>query len=633
MLNTKKLTRPFLILGFLALLSCKGSVFDGDSIPVLGDLTVLDAGGSSITLQQPNVSNSDDKNAIILAYIGLDGVISVTGSVVTNFIQGPIDVSAGPHEFTGLEPNKTYRIIVIAENAIGSSVKQITQETSSNSGNTVAPILGEFVITEVAEHFISFSPAIPGVLTGHPEDIVQAYIGIDGIISVSDSIVSNYIQGPIDVNAGLNFFQNLNGYVTYRIIIVAQNSLGSFVRQIVQITDGEAYVLADLVINSVNPSSITVSAGFVNTGIPAATITAYIGVDGTISVNGSSVTNYLQQGTIDASWGSYQFSNLATDTMYRIIVVAENPVGYSVKQITQSTAVRAPVISSLDIYEPSSTMITYENTIFSTQGSPTPTIQAYIGLDGVISVTGNVVSNFVEGPIDVFGIAYIFRHLTPNTNYRFIVVAENAIGYSVKQAVKHTGICTVVAFPDQALEAIIRNYINQGTGPICQDELLNITELSDASQPPDYIYDLTGLGQCTNLQSLTLGERLFPYGGSIDLTPLASLTTLSTLSLSGPAITNIAPLVSLTNLSNIYISGTPLGDAGFSSISGFNSLSYLDLQNNQITDIDLYIYNIIDAGTNVVLNGNPLSPTAISELCNFLVQGKSVTFDGQDSCP
>ena len=279
-----------------------------------------------------------------------------------------------------------------------------------------------------------------------------------------------------------------------------------------------------------------------------------------------------------------------------------------------------------------STSIFYENTFFSTQGSPTPTIQAYIGLDGTISVSGDVVSNFVEGPIDVFGKAYMFRHLTPDMDYRFIVVAENAIGYSVKQIVKHTATCTAVAFPDEYLQAMIRDYLYQPTGPICQDELLQITEVSDQSRPYGYINDLTGLGQCTGLQTLILGEHLNPYGDPISLTPIAQLTNLNYLSLSGQTITSLAPLTSLTNLSNLYINNTLLGD--FSAISDISNLYSLDVSNNSIVDITDFVDIITGAaGTQVNLSGNPLSEDSISQLCDYLSQGKNVSFDGQENCP
>jgi len=49
---------------------------------------------------------------------------------VTGSIQGPVDVSSGDHLFTGLVPYSNYRIIVVAENAFGSSVRQRTFETT-----------------------------------------------------------------------------------------------------------------------------------------------------------------------------------------------------------------------------------------------------------------------------------------------------------------------------------------------------------------------------------------------------------------------------------------------------------------------------------------------------------------------
>ena len=65
---------------------------------------------------------------------------------------------------------------------------------------------------------------------------------------------------------------------------------------------------------------------------------------------------------------------------------------------------------------------------FSTAGSPTPTVRAYIGLNGYIVVNGGTVNNALTGPINVATGGAVFSGLTGNTSYRIIVVAENAGG-------------------------------------------------------------------------------------------------------------------------------------------------------------------------------------------------------------
>jgi len=138
----------------------------------------------------------------------------------------------------------------------------------------------------------------------------------------------------------------------------------------------------NLVVSSYDAASITVQQPtFSTTGNPTPTVQAYIGLDGTISVSGSTVSSSIQ-GPIDVSAGDYQFSSLSSNTAYRIIVVAQNDEGYSVKQIAQSTSAVAPVMNNLVVSSYDAASITVQRPTFSTAGNPTPTVQAYIGLNG-----------------------------------------------------------------------------------------------------------------------------------------------------------------------------------------------------------------------------------------------------------
>ncbi len=404
--------------------------------PVLNLPVISATDSTSITIAQPTLFSSGNPTPTVEAYIGVDGTIIATGSVVTGSTEGPIDVSAGGYTFNGLAGNETYRIFVVAQNSSGYSVATILQNTGG-----IAPVMNALVTsgvtaTEITIDQPTFSTA------GNPLPPVQtreAYIGLDGVISVTGSTVNFSTDGPYDVSGGNHQFTGLLQNTSYRIIVVAQNSSGYSVRQIVQSTGGTAPVMNALATSGVDTTNITIDQPtFSTTGNPTPTVRAYIGLAGTISIAGSVVSNYTD-GPYDVSGGSHQFTNLLQNTPYRIYVVAQNGIGFDVQTIVQSTGGIAPVMNALATSGVDTTNITIDQPTFSTTGNPTPTVQAYIGLAGTISIAGSVVSNYTDGPYDVSGGSHQFTNLVQNTSYRIYVVAQNGVGFDVQTIVQSTG--------------------------------------------------------------------------------------------------------------------------------------------------------------------------------------------------
>jgi hypothetical protein len=306
----------------------------GNKAPVLDSLVIADSDSASITLAQPTFSTAGKPVPTVDAYIGLNGTISVSGSTLTGSIQGPVDVSEGGYQFSGLNSDTSYRIIVVAKNSVGYSVQQITQSTGS-----AAPVLNSLSISSTDASSIVFAqPTFAN--TGNPAPAVEAYIGFNGTISISGSSVSGSLQGPVDVSTGGHQFNGLNNGTSYKIIVVAANIAGYSVKEIVQSTANAAIVpvLNTLSISAFDQTSITISQpSFSITGSPTPIVRAYIGFNDTITVSGLTVSNYLQ-GPIDVSAGGYQFSGLSAGTLYRIVVTAANNAGYTVQQIVQSTS-------------------------------------------------------------------------------------------------------------------------------------------------------------------------------------------------------------------------------------------------------------------------------------------------------
>ena len=179
---------------------------------------------------------------------------------------------------------------------------------------------------------------------------------------------------------------------------------------------GAKPVLNDLVITSSNSTSITLAKPTLSTaGSPAPTVKAFIGIEGDILLHmgifivHSSNNLRLYEG-IDVSKTGCTFSDLIEGTNYKIYVVANNSAGYSVQQIVQSTGGVAPVMNNLSISASDANSITLAQPSFSTAGYPSPTVEAYIGLTGTISVSGSTVSGSTAGPDRrINGRAYIQR--------------------------------------------------------------------------------------------------------------------------------------------------------------------------------------------------------------------------------
>ncbi|MCE9598143.1 MAG: hypothetical protein K8S54_09275 [Spirochaetia bacterium] len=309
--------RVLLAMFLLTLVSCVGHSPGGSSSwllllalggnsnsngPSLNPLSISGSTPSSITLAAPTLSNSGSPAATLKAYVGLDSNLTVSGASLQNVVEGPVDVTTGGYAFTGLTMATVYRIVVVAENPSGYSVQQIVQSTG-----TLAPVLNNLTISSSTSSSITLTQ--PTFSTaGNPLPTVNAYIGVNGTISVTGSTVSNSTSGPFDVSAAGKVFSGLGANASYRIIVVASNIHGYSVQQIAQSTAGIAPVLNSIAISASDSGSISVSQPtFATAGNPAPTVRAYIGLNGTISVTGSNVSGEVE-GPVNVASSGYQFS-------------------------------------------------------------------------------------------------------------------------------------------------------------------------------------------------------------------------------------------------------------------------------------------------------------------------------------
>lgn len=90
----------------------------------------------------------------------------------------------------------------------------------------------------------------------------------------------------------------------------------------------------------------------------------------------------------------------------------------------------APVLGPLRLGTTTSTTIEILQPTLSTAGFPTPTISAFVGVDGTIAVANGVVTGASQGPVDAATAGVTFHDLGAATAHRVIVVAQNLVASS-----------------------------------------------------------------------------------------------------------------------------------------------------------------------------------------------------------
>ena len=153
----------------------------------------------------------------------------------------------------------------------------------------------------------------------------------------------------------------------------------------------------------------------------------------------------------------------------------------------------------------------------------------------------------------------------------------------------------------------MRQALGKPEGALTPEDMASLTRLEAHDLN---IESLAGLEHATALTVLDLDRN----AALADVSPLASLTNLSTLKLSGTSITDagLASLTSLlTKLKLLTLSGTSIGDAGAASLSSLTNLEDLSLSLTNITDVSpLLSLTKLKA---VFLHGTPLSDESINE--------------------
>jgi hypothetical protein len=211
----------------------------------------------------------------------------------------------------------------------------------------------------------------------------------------------------------------------------------------------------------------------------------------------------------------------------------------------------------------------------------------------------------------------------------------------------------VVAFPDTALERIIRFYIGKPTADILRSDMLTFGHLNAWYQ---HLHDLAGLEYARNIHTLRIGNnsvtslihlaglgklrvRDVGHNELSDITPVASLAALDTLKLSSNQIEDVSALANLNNLTDLELANNQISI--LSPLAGKTTIRHLALEGNRIVYMDplhdltgleklILSYNQINdilalaensglgAGDSLWLTGNPLSASRTDSLISAL---------------
>ena len=168
-----------------------------------------------------------------------------------------------------------------------------------------------------------------------------------------------------------------------------------------------------------------------------------------------------------------------------------------------------------------------------------------------------------------------------------------------------------VDLPDPTLRDYIERVLGKAAGdPITVTEMATLTSIAIQEQEKG-VSDLTGLDHAINLTEL----YLYDSHSISDISPVASLTNLTSLGLGGNPMSDISPVAGLTNLTSLGLGHNQISD--ISPVAGLTNLTSLGLGHNQISDISPVagLTNL----TSLYLRGNPISDISpVAGLTNLI---------------
>ena len=292
------------------------------------------------------------------------------------------------------------------------------------------------------------------------------------------------------------------------------------------------------------------------------------------------------------------------------LLALDNPNG-SVKRDTWTSSFR-DIISALDypdrVGEPP--VITQPDVLPGGQVHfPDPNLRAVVAEALGKSINAPITVDDMEGLERIVATNRNIKNLTGiqfATNVCCLVVHDNEISDLSPVAglinLEHIGFVHNNVADLSPLARLVNLKAIEGWGNPISDlsSLAQLTQLENLSIGANEISDLTPLTPLTGLKVLNLR-----HGGRIsDVLPLAALTALTRLELSGNYISDASPLSALTNLEWLNVEGNSISDV--SPFAKLPNLNWLGVNNNEITDISPL--DSLRESKKVLWHGNPAFP-------------------------
>lgn len=226
-------------------------------------------------------------------------------------------------------------------------------------------------------------------------------------------------------------------------------------------------------------------------------------------------------------------------------------------------------------------------------------------MDIHLNTSGKYIFYSLDGSYpSIAGYHYVKPVSLPSGETKIMAIAVGEDGLVSKLAELDytiTGVIEEVTFTDSAMEAEIRKKIGADSDDtVYTDALWNITDFT----VPEGVSNFADLSLLTNLTSLKILDQnldtlnhlaslsklvVLDLSGSRfptdDLTILAALPSLSSLTMADCSLSTIAGLEGAQNLTLLDLSNNTLRD--LSVLSGMSTLSELNLQHNAVTDAHL----------------------------------------------
>ena len=157
---------------------------------------------------------------------------------------------------------------------------------------------------------------------------------------------------------------------------------------------------------------------------------------------------------------------------------------------------------------------------------------------------------------------------------------------------------SIVQIPDRNLAAAVQEALGLAPNAFITKQAMSEIKALEA----EGVNDLTGLEHATQLESIS-----FLNNGIQDLSPLANLTNLTSLDLTGASeIQDLSPLRNLTNLTSLDLTGgTRIND--FSPLTSLTGLTSLGLFDAGIDDEDLLVIAMLTNLTALGLGFNEIT--------------------------